>query len=132
MIYLKSNSHYLQHFNCSLHIFYNHYLTLGGGPGGLSVAQDLARVYRTCALVIDTYDVADGMSTKGWHLNALQDPPGIHIAVTTPMVKAVDISIEDLVSVAEAEKEKVVQRVKDGEAERGGQRVVWGCGQNSG
>ena len=47
-------------------------------------------------------------------MNALQDPPGIHVAVTTPMVKAVDILIGDLVSVVEAEKEKAVQRVKDG------------------
>jgi sphinganine-1-phosphate aldolase len=63
--------------------------------------------------VIDIYDVADGMSTKGWHSDMLQDPPGIHVAITTPMVKAVDILIEDLVSVVEAEKEKAVQRVKD-------------------
>jgi sphinganine-1-phosphate aldolase len=47
--------------------------------------------------VIDIYDVANGMSTKGWHLNALQYPLGIHVAVTTPKVKAVDILIEDLV-----------------------------------
>lgn len=64
--------------------------------------------------VIDIYDVADGMSAKGWHLNALQDPPGIHVVVTTPMVKAVDILIEDLVSVTEAEKGKAVQRAKRG------------------
>lgn len=82
--------------------------------------------------VIDIYDVADGMSAKSWHLNALQDPPGIHVAVTTSMVKAVDILIKDLVSVVEAEKEKAAQRVKDGGVAEKGQRVVLGCGQNSG
>jgi sphinganine-1-phosphate aldolase len=79
--------------------------------------------------VIDVYDVADGMSAKGWHLNALQDPPGIHIAVTTPMVKAVDVLIEDLVSVVEAEKDKAVQRVKEGgvaEKQRGQASALYG------
>lgn len=64
--------------------------------------------------VIDVYDVADAMSAKGWHLNALQDPPGIHVAVTLPMTKTVDTLIEDLVTVLEGEKEKAVQRVKEG------------------
>ena len=79
--------------------------------------------------VIDVYDVADGMSAKGWHLNALQDPPGIHVAVTTPMVKAVDVLIEDLVSVVEAEKDKAVQRVKEGgvaEKQRGQASALYG------
>jgi sphinganine-1-phosphate aldolase len=46
--------------------------------------------------LVDIYSVADGMSAKGWHLNALQDPPAIHVAVTLPIVAAVDDLIRDL------------------------------------
>ena len=63
---------------------------------------------------VDIYDVSDAMSAQGWHLNALQDPPGLHVAVTTPMVSAVNMLIADLVSVVDAEKAKAVQMMKDG------------------
>lgn len=36
---------------------------------------------------LDIYDIADAMSAKGWHLNSLQSPPAIHVAVTLPIVK---------------------------------------------
>ncbi|KAL8672881.1 MAG: hypothetical protein Q9168_002690, partial [Polycauliona sp. 1 TL-2023] len=29
---------------------------------------------------LNIYDIADSMSAKGWHLNALQNPPGMHVA----------------------------------------------------
>jgi hypothetical protein len=78
---------------------------------------------------IDIYDVADSMSAKGWHLNALQDPPGIHVAVTMPMVKAVDIYSGS----RERKGSAAGQGWRSGgEAERARQRVVCGCGQNSG
>ena len=79
--------------------------------------------------VIDVYDVSDAMGDKGWHLNALQDPPGIHVAVTMPMVKSVDELINDLVGVIEAEKEKAAERVKEGgtaEKERGDAGALYG------
>lgn len=50
---------------------------------------------------VDIYAVADGMSAKGWHLNALQDPPAIHVAVTLPIVAAVKDLIRDLEEVVE-------------------------------
>lgn len=81
---------------------------------------------------IDVYDVADGMSAKGWHLNALQDPPGIHVAVTTPMVKAVEDLISDLVAVVDAEKEKALQKAREGklkgreERKRGNAAALYG------
>jgi len=67
---------------------------------------------------IDIYDLADAMSAKGWHLNSVQDPPGLHIAVTMPMTKdgAVDTLIEDLVAVVRAEQERVVEAAKSGGA----------------
>jgi sphinganine-1-phosphate aldolase len=51
---------------------------------------------------VDIYDIADGMSAKGWHLNALQEPPAIHVAVTIPIVAAVDDLLKDLEDVVEA------------------------------
>ena len=60
------------------------------------------------------------MSAKGWHLNALQDPPAIHVAVTLPIVAAVDRLISDLVAVVEDEKEKERIRVAEGKGKKGG------------
>lgn len=31
---------------------------------------------------VDVMEVGDVMSTKGWHLNALSNPPAVHIACT--------------------------------------------------
>ncbi|KIX05334.1 uncharacterized protein Z518_06206 [Rhinocladiella mackenziei CBS 650.93] len=65
---------------------------------------------------ISVYDVADAMSKRQWHLNSLQDPPGVHVAVTLPMTRpgVVDGLIDDLVAVVKEEKERVVERVKAG------------------
>lgn len=65
---------------------------------------------------IDIYDVADAMSAKGWHLNALQDPPAIHIAVTIPIVSAVDALIKDLEDVIDAQKGQVSSKKGDAAA----------------
>lgn len=69
---------------------------------------------------VDIYDIADAMSARHWHLNSLQDPPGLHVAVTLPMTQdgVVDKLIDDLVDVVKQEKEKAVQRVRNGEKER--------------
>lgn len=66
--------------------------------------------------LIDIYDVADAMSAKGWHLNSVQDPPGLHVAVTLPMTKdgAVDGLIEDLVNVVKVEKERIAEQAASG------------------
>lgn len=48
---------------------------------------------------VDIYDIADAMSSRGWHLNALQDPPAIHVAVTMPITRVVDEMIRDLEAV---------------------------------
>ena len=51
---------------------------------------------------LDIYDIADGMSAKGWHLNALQNPPSMHVAVTMPVVKVwemqLTVSLEETLS----------------------------------
>ena len=71
---------------------------------------------------IDIYDISDAMSARHWHLNSLQDPPGIHVAVTLPMSAAgvVDELIDDLVEVVEEEKRKAIERLKSGEDRKRG------------
>ncbi|OGM45131.1 sphinganine-1-phosphate aldolase BST1 [Aspergillus bombycis] len=48
---------------------------------------------------IETYNIADAMDARGWHLNALQSPPAIHCAFTIPTAEAVDSLIADLIEV---------------------------------
>ncbi|EFW98433.1 sphinganine-1-phosphate aldolase [Grosmannia clavigera kw1407] len=58
------------------------------------------------ATPLNIYALADNMTARGWHLNALQNPPAIHIAFTLPVVKVVDTLIADLESAVEEEREK--------------------------
>ena len=63
---------------------------------------------------LDIYDIYDGMTAKGWHLNALQDPPAIHVAVTMPITKVWEKLMSDLEAVVEAEREKERARIAQG------------------
>lgn len=85
-------------------------ITVVGKPLVSVVSFRAAVNTRTPELAVDIYDIADAMSAKGWHLNALQDPAAIHVAVTLPIVSAVDALIKDLEDVVEACKGKA----KDG------------------
>ncbi|KAI7197845.1 putative sphingosine-1-phosphate lyase [Hortaea werneckii] len=64
-------------------------------------------------LKVDIYDVADGMSARGWHLNALQDPAAIHVAVTIPIVAVIDDLIKDLEEVVLSCQGKAVEKKGD-------------------
>ncbi|CEJ60757.1 Sphingosine-1-phosphate lyase [Penicillium brasilianum] len=78
---------------------------------------------------IDTYDIADDLSAKGWHLNALQSPPALHCAFTLPTSKAVDQLISDVVECIEKELEKAEERRRQGKAyilERGETSALYG------
>ncbi|KAI9889709.1 MAG: hypothetical protein M1814_005008 [Vezdaea aestivalis] len=83
------------------------------------IGKPLVSVVAFTSKTIDVYDVADQMSAKGWHLNALQDPPAIHIAVTLPIVKVVDKFLEDLAAVVEAIKEDERVRIAEGKGKKG-------------
>ncbi|MCJ1476519.1 hypothetical protein MMC13_005185 [Lambiella insularis] len=84
------------------------------------IGKPLVSVVAFTSTTLNVYDMADAMSAKGWHLNALQDPPAIHVAVTLPIVAAVDRLIGDLVAVVEEENEKERVRVAEGKAKKGG------------
>lgn len=78
---------------------------------------------------VDVYDVADGMSGLGWHLNALQSPAAIHVAFTIPTATAVDKLIADLIVVIEKELVKADERRRAGqkvEKERGDASALYG------
>ncbi|KAL3500995.1 hypothetical protein ACH5RR_035444 [Cinchona calisaya] len=46
--------------------------------------------------VLDIFEVNDIMSSKGWHLNALQRPNSIHICLTLQHVRVVEDFLKDL------------------------------------
>ncbi|RAL09742.1 sphinganine-1-phosphate aldolase DPL1 [Aspergillus homomorphus CBS 101889] len=78
---------------------------------------------------VDIYDVADDLSAKGWHLNALQTPPAIHVAFTVPTASAVDALTSDLVEVVEKELEKAEERKRQGKSyivKRGDTAALYG------
>ena len=88
--------------------------------GDLEVmGNPLVSVVAFTSRTLDIYDVADAMSARGWHLNSLQSPPAIHVAVTLPIVRVWERLVADLEAVLEAEKEKERVRVVEGKGAKG-------------
>jgi sphinganine-1-phosphate aldolase len=83
------------------------------------IGRPLVSVVAFLSNSLDIYDIADGMGKKGWHLNALQNPPAIHVAVTLPIVAAADKLISDLVEVVEQVREIERKRVAEGRGKKG-------------
>ncbi|CAZ82229.1 unnamed protein product [Tuber melanosporum] len=81
------------------------------------LGEPMVSVVAFSSKTLNMYEVADELSSLGWHLNALQDPPALHIACTRPTVSAVEKFLKDL--------EKAVQSVKlRGEGEPGSRAAV--------
>jgi sphinganine-1-phosphate aldolase len=83
------------------------------------MGKPLSSVIAFTARNLDIYDIADAMTDKGWHLNALQNPPAMHVAVTMPIVKVWERLMSDLEAVIEAEKEKERVRIVEGKGAKG-------------
>jgi len=83
------------------------------------IGKPLVSVVSFTATSLDIYDIADAMNAKGWHLNALQNPPAMHVAVTMPIVKVWDKLMADLEACVEAEKEKERIRIVEGKGAKG-------------
>jgi sphinganine-1-phosphate aldolase len=83
------------------------------------IGKPLVSVVAFTSGTLNVYELADAMSDKGWHLNALQNPPAIHVAVTLPIVAALDRLISDLVAVVEGEKENERIRIAEGKGKKG-------------
>jgi sphinganine-1-phosphate aldolase len=72
---------------------------------------------------LNILEVGDKMSKKGWHLNALQNPPGLHIACTRLTVSSVEIFIRDL--------KDAVWEAKGSSAGKGTMVSLYGLGNSS-
>ncbi|KAI1431804.1 pyridoxal phosphate-dependent transferase [Xylaria sp. CBS 124048] len=83
------------------------------------VGRPLVSVVAFTARNLNIYDIADAMSDRGWHLNALQNPPAMHIAVTMPITKVWERLVADLEAVVEAEREKERVRAVEGRGPKG-------------
>ncbi|XWW93489.1 hypothetical protein V2A60_001422 [Cordyceps javanica] len=83
------------------------------------IGRPLVSVVAFTSQTLDIYDIADAMSAKGWHLNALQNPPAIHVAVTLPITKVWSKLISDLETAVEEEREKERVRVVEGKGAKG-------------
>ncbi|CZR52981.1 probable sphingosine-1-phosphate lyase [Phialocephala subalpina] len=83
------------------------------------IGHPLVSVVAFTSKSLDIYDIADAMSGKGWHLNSLQSPPAIHVAVTLPITKVWEKLVADLEAVIEGEKEKERVRIVEGKGAKG-------------
>jgi sphinganine-1-phosphate aldolase len=83
------------------------------------IGKPLVSVVAFTSSSLDIYAVADTMTAKGWHLNALQNPPAVHVAVTLPVVASWEQLIKDLKSVIEEVNEKERKAVAEGKPSRG-------------
>lgn len=54
---------------------------------------------------VNIYGIGDKMSKRGWHLNALSRPPGLHMAFTRLSAMSVDKLLDDLAECLKEEKE---------------------------
>lgn len=78
---------------------------------------------------VDTYDIADDLSSMGWHLNALQSPSAIHIAFTVPTAAAVDKLTADIIEVVQKQLENAEERKRQGKSyvrQRGDTAALYG------
>ncbi|KAI9666960.1 MAG: hypothetical protein M1831_001465 [Alyxoria varia] len=83
------------------------------------IGRPLVSVVAFTSSKLNIYDIADAMMAKGWHLNALQDPPAMHVAVTLPIVAVVDKLLGDLKEAIREEREKEKERAASGRAKKG-------------
>lgn len=74
----------------------------------------LVSVVAITSRTLNIYDIADAMSHRGWSLNALQNPPGVHIAFTRPLVAALDRLLADFTAVVQEAKEAERLRAIEG------------------
>ncbi|EMG50472.1 Sphingosine-1-phosphate lyase [Candida maltosa Xu316] len=67
---------------------------------------------------LSIYEISDLLSKKGWHFATLQNPPGLHFALTRLTVPVVDELIEDLVRCTEEAIQITEQHKKEGNVKK--------------
>ena len=83
------------------------------------LGSPIASVVAWTSSTLDIYDIADALTAKGWHLNSLQNPPAMHVAVTLPITKVQDKFLSDLFECVEDEKAKERDRIVAGAGAKG-------------
>lgn len=89
------------------------------------IGNPMVSVVALTSHTLNIYDIADAMSQKGWSLNALQNPPGLHVAFTLPLVAALDRLLADFTSVVQESKEQERARVAEGKSAKGSAKGDW-------
>ncbi|KAI9031172.1 sphinganine-1-phosphate aldolase [Hyaloraphidium curvatum] len=90
-------------------------LELMGDPFTSVIAWTSSRAHPS----INIYAVADCLGKRGWHVNSLQNPPGLHVAVTLLGAQAIDDLVADLRAAVEEVK-------RDPEGTKGASVAVYG------
>lgn len=83
------------------------------------MGDPLVSVVAFTARSLNIYDIADAMTRRGWHLNSLQDPPAMHVAVTLPIAKVWERLTDDLEACVAEERERERARAAEGKGARG-------------
>lgn len=86
------------------------------------IGNPLVSVVALTSSTLNIYDIADAMSNRGWSLNALQNPPGVHVAFTVPLVAALDQLLADFATVVQDVKEQERLRLIEGKNAKGSAR----------
>ena len=94
---------------------------LEGIPGVRMVGKPKAMIFAIATDDFDVYRLVDSLSKKGWHLNALQFPPSLHLCVT--MVHTKEGVAERLVNDV---KECIKEIMKTPKAKPTGQASIYG------
>ena len=92
------------------------------------LGKPLASVVAFASHSLPIYEVGDIMSAKGWHLNALQNPPALHLActkLTTPKV------VEELLADLRVAVDEVRRNVGEGKTGKGSMVTLYGLGSSS-
>ena len=70
------------------------------------IGKPIVSVVSFSSKTLNIYFIGDEMSSRGWSLNALQDPPALHVACTIPVAKSIDKLISDLMESIEEVRNK--------------------------
>lgn len=82
--------------------------------------------FRAARPTLNVHELADVMGARGWHLNALQDPAAIHVAVTMPVAAAGEEALLGALKSALAEMRELERREGKGEKKKGDMAVLYG------
>ncbi|GAO47937.1 sphingosine-1-phosphate lyase 1 [Saitoella complicata NRRL Y-17804] len=78
------------------------------------IGKPLVSVVAFTSTDLNIYEIGDELSKRGWHLNALQSPPALHIACTRLTVPVVDKLVQDVRDAVQALNEEGREKGSEG------------------